>query len=549
MKTRLIAAFVLAGCTPSEQHAVDQTITITPQTADVMTCSTAQLAAAVTGFDDLQVSWSASPGSVDQSGLYTSPMTVQTNASVTATSKADPNLSATAQVTLATAFPSAAQPIGSSPGTDLIGGTVGVYQHEIANKGDRVYTIWPNNPAGSNTPSVLVARSNDGGVTWQAPATAVPITLKAGTDTTDSWAECTAIAIDAANPDIVYATTRITGANHYGEMVGAPDEPTLIYAVSTDGGATFTQTVLRATTGTGICADIISPKPNTVIVEDPTGDCDTDRDAWVFSDANRGAGFATGTVVSMNEYEAHGNTGGLDSADKRACSDPAKLTIEQNGTSGLGGEATESPRMFVNAAGRVCISYVAIANGLTGTPEHAYEQCSDDLGVTFDAPVTLDPATPAGAGHSHTVGAFGPNNAAAVAFVHQIGQDGFIFLATSSDGGETFGAPTQVPTYSLPDTTTPGPALNPTVLYDATGVLWIAYRVYDGGVSDRIVVDKSCDGGHTWSGSVLVNGTEQQIIDATFPNMKWPALFATTGKAPRLVATGTGATDVFDLAP
>jgi hypothetical protein len=31
--------------------------------------------------------------------------------------------------------------------------------------------------------------------------------------------------------------------------------------------------------------------------------------------------------------------------------------------------------------------------------------------------------------------------------------------------------------------------------------------------------------------------------------MKWPALLATTGKAPRLMATGTDTTNVFDLAP
>jgi hypothetical protein len=101
----------------------------------------------------------------------------------------------------------------------------------------------------------------------------------------------------------------------------------------------------------------------------------------------------------------------------------------------------------------------------------------------------------------------------------------------------------------LPGTHTPGPALNVTLVYDATGILWVAYRIDDGDVSDRVVVDKSCDGGATWSGSVLVNGTEQQIIDATFPNMKWPALLATTGKAPRLMATGTDTTNVFDLAP
>jgi len=542
MKTRLITALVLAGCTPSEQHAVDQTIAITPQTTNVMTCSTEQFTAAVTGFDDLQVSWAATPGSVDASGLYTSPMTAQANATVTATSKADPNLSATAQVTLATAFPSAARSIGGSPGTETISGAVGIYQHEIAAQGDRAYTVWPE--YGTSSLAVKVARSDDGGATWHAGTNAMPITLNASSQAT---VECQAIAIDAGNPDVIYVTSRVGAGTSMGALTGV-DEASLVLAVSSDGGVTFSQTVLRATPDAGYCADVISPAANTVIVEDPTGECDVDKDMWVFSDTNRGAGFASGTVISQNEYEANGATHGLDSADGRACMDPAKLAVEQNGTTDFGGGASESPRLFTNGS-RVCITYIAVQNGLAGTPEHTYEQCSDDLGKTFSLPIALDPATPNGAVHSHSVGAFGPNNAAAVAFVHEIGQQEFIFLATSSDGGVTFGAPTQVPTYSLPGTNTPGPALNPTISYDAAGVLWIAYRVDDGDTSDRIVVDKSCDGGHTWSGAVLVNGTEQQITDATFANMKWPALFPTTGKAPRLAATGTSTTNVFDLAP
>jgi len=107
----------------------------------------------------------------------------------------------------------------------------------------------------------------------------------------------------------------------------------------------------------------------------------------------------------------------------------------------------------------------------------------------------------------------------------------------------------QVPTYVIPGGTTGAPAVNPTVQFDAAGILWLAYRVDDGDVSNRIVVDKSCDGGHTWSGAVLVNGTEQQIADATFDNMKWPVLIGSTGEAPRLAATAAGEVDVFGLTP
>ena len=163
-----------AACT--NDNAVMQSITVTPASADMLTCSTKQFTAAVTGFDDLQVSWAASPGTIDQSGLYSSAMT-QGVASVTATSKADPSLSASAPVTLATAFPSAPVAISSSQGTAQTGGTVGVFTHETVAQGMRAYRIWPTNPPGSGTVGLQVARSDDGGATWSASNAAMTTTL------------------------------------------------------------------------------------------------------------------------------------------------------------------------------------------------------------------------------------------------------------------------------------------------------------------------------------------------------------------------------------
>jgi hypothetical protein len=540
-----------AACT--NDNAVMQSITVTPASAEMLTCSTKQFTAAVTGFDDLQVSWAASPGTIDQSGLYSSAMT-QGIASVTATSKADPSLSARAPVTLATAFRSAPVAIPSSQGTAQTGGTVGVFTHETVAQGMRAYRVWPTNPPGSANVGLQVARSDDGGATWNTPNAAMATTLTANTDTTNAWVECTSLAIDPGNPDIVYATARITGGNALAAAVGTPFEPTLVYTFSTDGGHTFAApTVLRSTTDGGICADVISPAPDHVIVADPTDECGLPfNDVWVFSDAHRGASWTTGTVVSMNEYEANGNTGGLATLDGRACDDPARIDVQQNGTTGFGGEATESPRLFSNGAGRTCITYIATSTGEPGTPEHSYVNCSDDFGVTWTTALELDASAPIGAIHSQAVGAFGPNNAVAIAWdreLQQSAQGAYLFVATSSDGGHTFGAEAQVPTYEIPGTTTGAPVVNPTLVYDAAGVLWIAYRVDDGAVSDRIVVDKSCDGGTTWSGAVLVNGTEQQIIDATFANMKWPSLLATGGLAPHLAASAAGEVDVFGLVP
>jgi len=55
------------------------------------------------------------------------------------------------------------------------------------------------------------------------------------------------------------------------------------------------------------------------------------------------------------------------------------------------------------------------------------------------------------------------------------------------------------------------------------------------------VVDKSCDGGQTWSGATLVNGPEKSVV-----NMKWPSLAMTT-PVPHVVAWGTDHLNYFSL--
>lgn len=541
---------LLVACT---NNPPSPTVTVTPATADVLTCSTAQLAATVMHETDQSVTWTASPGTIDANGLYTSPMTtpMPATATVVATSVAAPDVSGDAQLTLATAFPSAAVALAGTPGNSGALGTEGVFQHQVVARGQRAYAVWPVNPANGTSVSLHVARSDDGGATFDAGVDAFTAMLKAPMTTTDSWIECPSVAIDAGNPDVIYAVARISAANSLGAAVGNTTDATLIFAVSSDGGATFTQSVLHADTPIGYCGDVISPAANAVVVTDPVDVCG--KDIWVWSDSNRGAAFAQGLTGSNGGYVANGTTTGLDEVDGRPCTDVSKVNIEQNGTTGLGGEATEAPRMFTDGAGRVCISYIGDVTGATGpTPIHSFVRCSTDLGHTFSAAISLDPTSPYGVDHSQAVGALGPHGAAAVAWVRSLdttNQQAHLFIATSTDGGATFGGATQVPTYVLPGQTADAGVLNPSVLYDADGILWIAYRVDDGGTADRIVVDKSCDGGMTWSGAVLVNGTEAQITAATFANMKWPALLAGSGAAPNLAAWGTDHMSAFRLAP
>ena len=97
-----------------------------------------------------------------------------------------------------------------------------------------------------------------------------------------------------------------------------------------------------------------------------------------------------------------------------------------------------------------------------------------------------------------------------------------------------------------------GYSLRPSLVHDGSGYglawednrSWLAYHVYDGASHDRVVVDKSCDFGQTWSGAVLVNGPEGSITD-----MLVPALVPTSGSAPHLVATAVDHLAYFSLAP
>ena len=79
------------------------TVSISPTAATVSAGSTQQFTATVTGSANTTVTWSASGGSVNASGLFTAPASAGT-VSVTATSVADPTKSANAIVTVTAAL-------------------------------------------------------------------------------------------------------------------------------------------------------------------------------------------------------------------------------------------------------------------------------------------------------------------------------------------------------------------------------------------------------------------------------------------------------------
>ena len=199
--------------------------------------------------------------------------------------------------------------------------------------------------------------------------------------------------------------------------------------------------------------------------------------------------------------------------------------------------------------GRLCITYVgSIIPGDGTTTINTYVQCSDDAGRTFSDPVNLDPDRAKSIDHSSAIGAFAPDGSVAVLWTNSpdaTNQKALPYVAISSDGGKTFGAPALVPTYLVPGAGTPVPVVNPAIAFDASGILWFTYRSNDGG-PDRILVDKSCDRGKTWSGAVLLNGPEASVAGN---GMRWPALLMSTGDAPNVAASASTALTVFTLTP
>jgi len=536
------------GCGSS---AKDVSVLVVPESVRVLTCSSHAFAATVIGEPSQSIDWSLSPGGagsgmVDSAGQYTAPLATPATATVTLTaaSHADATKTGMASITLATAFPDAPTTI-----TGSTSGTAGVFPHSIAARGARVYSVW-GGPA-SNQPSLMVSRSDDAGATWKSPVAAVTVTLAGGlSNSFGSNASCAAIAIDAGNPDVVYVYARMTDENDLGDAkVGEPrGGPTSFLAVSTDGAATFTTTVMQVggTAGgphgwntPGTCGDVVSPAANTVVVESPGGyGSDGNPDIAIWADGARGAGFASGVALD-DDYLANGYTDALDNLLGNH-----DIVVQQNGGTNDAGDATESPRLFTDGAGRVCITYNGVTTTSLGQAQsHVYVQCSDDGARTFSTPLVVDPAQPVDHAISSPVGAFGPNHAAAILWTNGI-TDGKLLIAISSDGGATFGAPAAIPTYALPAGAGQAPAQNPSVAYDAAGILWVAYVAYDGVTHERVIVDKSCDGGETWSGPVLVNGPESSITD-----MRFPAFAVTTAATPSLVATPANHLAYFTLTP
>lgn len=500
----LATLLVLAACSSSDDTAknsttANTTFTIAPPTANVGTCRTQELTA--TPSDG--VTWTLEGAGSIADGLYTAPLSVPSPS--TATVKATRQTqSATASITLATAFPGTPVDLARTAGN-----TYGDFVHAYAASGGRAYAL-----TGGATANGL-SKSTDGGVTWGAP-----VSLPVG----DGYAS--AVAIDAGNPDVVYVTV------HRGDENASS---ILELAKSTDGGATFTTKPLYSG-GNGDVArpDVVSPAPNHVVVSAPAPWQDSTLGQQgivnlVFHDG-AGGSFPAATLFD-NGYKASS----VPLADQTPRTNG--MLIETN-TGRFG------PHLATNGAGKVCVTYAEYdINGVV--PENHWVKCSSDGGATWGQPVSAvtgrsqDLARPRIAVSKDGQVVVVTYSKFADSSLDELGQTAF---KVSIDGGATWGA--EKVQADVPDPAADGAKLavsSPEVLVDAAGVIWFARQIGNG---LRLQVDKSCDKGATLSGAV--------DLPITTPIYN-PALFETSaglfGGGSRGGAADTGPTAVLLLAP
>lgn len=116
-------------------------VTVSPATATVASAGTKQFTAVVKNTSNTAVTWSASPGSISTQGLYQAPtVTTDTNATVTATSVADPTKFGTASVSITG---SSSPPPLSITTTSLPAGTAGApYSGPLSATGGKTPYSW-----------------------------------------------------------------------------------------------------------------------------------------------------------------------------------------------------------------------------------------------------------------------------------------------------------------------------------------------------------------------------------------------------------------------
>ena len=321
------------------------TLTVSPTTANVLTCSTLQFTE-TGGVGD--GGWSVAPatasGAIASSGDYTAPLVAPTAPAVTIT-YATATASASAQIQVATAFVGAAAAV---PITATDNSLNVPFEHQFAANGSHVYAgVMAQTSSSSPLLEADIFRSTDDGKTFTGPVAYHTGNLS-----------CATVAVDSGNADVVYLAYL---AGH-GDSTSNTGQ-TLRLAVSSDGAQTFPVEYDLADSVNSIapliCPDVTSPSAGHVIVAGVVTDATTAHVA-TFVSTNQGAGIGPvsqeGTAGTVNP-----DGGALAPSDTNGAS-ATTCNILSNGGGG-------SPRVFSNGAGAACIAFRY--NSFSGCSNHS----------------------------------------------------------------------------------------------------------------------------------------------------------------------------------
>ncbi len=238
-------------------------VSMSPGSASLISRSTQQFTANVTGTSNTAVTWSTASGTVTNNGLYTAPATAGTY-TVSATSQADTTKSASATITV-TAAPVIA--VSISPGSaSLIGGGTQQFSANVTGTSNSAVT-WSSTGGAVTTNGLYTAPATAG--TYSVTATSVADASKSAsaaiTVTDPSPGMPAFVQVAAATPQSPQSTVTVVypAAQSAGDLnvvvVGWNDTTSNVTSVSDSSGNAYALAV-GPTIGTGLSQSIYFAK-------------------------------------------------------------------------------------------------------------------------------------------------------------------------------------------------------------------------------------------------------------------------------------------------
>jgi len=453
------------------------------------------------GYTDTKVTWSVSGGgTVDQTGKYSAPITALADpVSVTATSDADPDEERVEPAPRRDRFSQgdlqARRELRQPP----------FFITTVVASGAMVYAalvhVDKSDPNGDQY-ALEVTVSKDGGATFGAPAGVADVPNPKVT------LFCPSLAVDAGDANTVYLSYMIASGPYLktSDVADTSAGMSVAVAVSHDAGVTWQNIMLESqASGFGECPDVASPKAGAVVVEAPSFDFPSPPMRT----------YATRTVGRISPRWRSAISRFV-SPERHDLDEPfAELWIRRR----IGWirvsppvRRRDGPRLRDVRRRRLCRG--AHRRAVLGRRrQDVWRQGGRRGGANAQTRL------------HHPIGVFDGKEVTVAYWVLDPATGGGLRIAKSKDGGKTFTVPHAVPRYEIPNNTLSNDAMYPAIGWEG-GTLWMAYLVADGSGPNRLIVDKSCDGGDTWSGSLLVNGVEPNITDSR----NWPALALAGGK-------------------